>query len=89
MQPYKMPDPIVADSSKIPATALPDTWLYDIPTVAGQEIELVSQDASTGIVEVGSTKVQAHGECYSLAGVRVNEHYRGIVVRDGRKYVNK
>lgn len=43
MQPYVMPDPIVADESKIPATSLPTTYLYDIPTTAGETIELQNQ----------------------------------------------
>lgn len=41
MQPYHMPAPIVKDKSKIPETLLPETILYDIPTIAGQEIEFV------------------------------------------------
>lgn len=41
MQPYDMPAPVVKDWSKIPATTLPDTYLYDIPTEKGQVIELV------------------------------------------------
>lgn len=44
MQPYRMPAPIVKDKSKIPATLLPETVLYDIPTEAGQEIELVCRN---------------------------------------------
>ena len=34
--PYLMPDPIVADMSKIPETTLPVTYLYDIPTRPGE-----------------------------------------------------
>ena len=44
MQPYRMPAPIVKDKSKIPATLLQETVLYDIPTEAGQEIELVCRN---------------------------------------------
>lgn len=44
MQPYRMPAPIVKDKSKIPATFLPETVLYDIPTEVGQEIELVCRN---------------------------------------------
>ena len=44
MQPYRMPAPIVKDKSKIPATFLPETVLYDIPTEAGQEIVLVCRN---------------------------------------------
>ena len=42
MQPYSMPEPIVKDRSKIPATVLPETFLYDIPTTAGQTISIKS-----------------------------------------------
>lgn len=45
MQPYNMPEPVVKDKAKIPETLLPETSLYDIPTTAGQEIELVPQQA--------------------------------------------
>ena len=41
MQPYLMPAPIVEDSTKIPATTLPKTFLYDIPTLPGQVITLI------------------------------------------------
>lgn len=41
MQPYEMPAPLVKDRSKIPATVLPETFLYDIPTKSGQVVELV------------------------------------------------
>lgn len=46
MQPYGMPEPIVKDASKISATTLPDTYLYDIPTNAGEEITLVGDLAA-------------------------------------------
>ena len=45
MQAYNMPAPVVKDKAKIPETILPETSLYDIPTTAGQEIELVPQQA--------------------------------------------
>ena len=47
LQPYKMPAPLVVDASKIPATTLPETYVYDIPTKEGQEIELIG--STTGI----------------------------------------
>ena len=58
MQDYNMPEPIVADASKIPATILPETYLYDIPTMAGQEIELIGQDSDTAIRTVNATDAQ-------------------------------
>ena len=90
MQPYVMPDPIVADASKIPATKLPTTYVYDIATSAGQEIELVDQSGETAIQTV-STAVQQQAAlvCYALDGCRVNNAYKGIVIINGRKYVQK
>ena len=47
MQEYLMPQPIIVNKSKIPATNLPTSYLYDIPTTAGEEIELIEQDANS------------------------------------------
>ena len=89
MQPYLMPDPIVADPSKIPATKLPDTYLYDIPTTAGQEIDLIDLNGTTAIQEVRSTEQQrpTTDVAYALDGRRVSNSYKGLVVVGGRKYV--
>ncbi|MBR2202752.1 MAG: glycoside hydrolase family 95 protein [Prevotella sp.] len=89
MQPYLMPDPIVADPSKIPATKLPETYLYDIPTTVGQEIELIDLDGTTAIHEVLSAEQQrpTTDVAYALDGRRVSNSYKGLVVVGGRKYV--
>lgn len=87
MQPYGMPEPIVKDKSKIPATLLEDTYLYDIPTQAGEEIMLVS--STTGIVDVSVDKPFPgnHHVRYNLSGQQVDKSYHGIVIKDGIKYV--
>lgn len=41
MRQYNMSSPLIKDKSKIPPTVLPATMLYDIPTNAGQVIDLV------------------------------------------------
>lgn len=89
MQPYLMPDPIVADPSKIPATKLPETYLYDIPTTVGQEIELIDLGGTTAIQEVLSAEQQrpTTDVAYALDGRRVSNSYKGLVVVGGRKYV--
>lgn len=89
MQPYVMPEPIVADPSKIPATKLPETYLYDIPTTVGQEIELIDLDGTTAIQEVLSAEQQrpTTDVAYALDGRRVSNSYKGLVVVGGRKYV--
>ena len=91
VQPYVMPDPIVADASKIPATSLPSTYLYDIPTTAGQEIELISRDASSAIITIGSADQLAAGTsaAYAMDGRQVGDAYRGLVIINGKKYFRK
>lgn len=87
MQPYETPAPIVADKSKIPATQLPNTKLYDIPTTAGEEISLIAADASTGIDEVNASTPQGKGATlYNLNGQQVNDSFHGVVVEKGKKF---
>lgn len=87
MQPYGMPEPIVKDASKIPATTLPDTYLYDIPTNAGEEITLVGGLATIVPVLGLSRESEKDNAIYNLNGQRVGEGYHGVVVVKGKKYV--
>lgn len=86
MQPYGMPDPIVKDKSKIPATKLADTYLYDIPTTAGEEItrgfhnRYRKCDWKSGIQQPAVVM-------YNLSGQRVAGNYHGIAVAKGKKFV--
>ncbi len=91
MQPYVMPDPIVADPSKIPATTLSTTYLYDIPTTAGQEIELVDIDETTAIRDIVSPEQQypTTAARYTIDGRRVGSSYRGLGIVNGKKMVMK
>ena len=91
MQPYVMPDPIVANPSKIPATTLPTTYLYDIPTTAGQEIELVDENTATGITEISNSHhlTPSPQQTYDLMGRRVTSSFRGFVIVNGRKVIRK
>lgn len=89
MQPYDMPDPIVKDMSRIPDTVLPETFLYDIPTVAGEEIELISSDA-TGIESITSTALESsssNAPLYNIAGQQVSRSYKGVVICNGKKFI--
>ncbi|MBR0037992.1 MAG: glycoside hydrolase N-terminal domain-containing protein [Bacteroidales bacterium] len=87
MQPYIMPEPIVVNASKIPSTTLPVTYLYDIPTVAGQEIQLIDADAATGIgiIESNGRQLRPSSDLYAIDGRRVSSSYRGLVIKNGRK----
>ena len=91
MQPYELPAPIVANPSKIPATNLPDTYCYDIPTTAGQVIELVCQDGTVGMEAVCTTDRSSGktGIAYSVNGRQVNDSYRGITIVNGYKYARR
>ncbi|MBR1547633.1 MAG: glycoside hydrolase family 95 protein [Prevotella sp.] len=89
-QPYSLPAPIVADQSKIPATSLPTTYVYDIPTTAGQELVLINQSISSGIETVGTAaKANTGSAVYSIDGRRVGDSYHGIAIVKGCKYVKK
>lgn len=48
-----------------------------------------SADATTGIVNVDADSTGGNGPLYNIAGQRVNGSAKGIIIRDGRKYVNK
>lgn len=91
MQPYAMPEPIVADKSKIPDTHLATTYLYDIPTAAGQEIELVDINTPAGIGNITQQPAgTASSDCaYAADGTRAGEAYKGVVVMKGRKLIYK
>lgn len=91
MQPYIMPEPVVADKSKIPETHLAMTYLYDIPTVAGQEIELVDQSTPTALYRLTSNgaDTSAHAVAYAVDGARVPASYKGVVVVKGHKHIRK
>ena len=92
MQEYNMPEPIVKDASKIPATVLPTTYLYDIPTTAGQEIELIDKAETTAIETIQNSQLSilnSQFPMYNLAGQRVSNSYKGVVIVNGKKYIQK
>ncbi len=86
-QPYVMPNPIVADKSKVPATKLPKTYLYDIPTIAGEEITLVGDMSSINEIITDSEKEPS--DYYNLMGQKVSQGYRGFVIHNGSKILNR
>ncbi len=84
---YVMPDPIVVNMNKIPQTKLPETWVYDIPTEIGQEIELVAGISS--IEEIAADAPGADEARYNIYGQRVGKSYKGLVVSRGRKIMQR
>ena len=91
MQEYDMPEPIVKDPSVITDIALPETFLYDIPTTAGEEIELIDKDETTAIQEIHSPEqlYPSTAIAYNISGQRVSNNYHGIVIVDGKKIFQK
>ena len=48
----------------------------------------VTRGTDTGIQEL-PVKVISNGIIYNLAGQKVNENYKGIVIKDGKKFIQK
>ena len=56
----------------------------------GAKLRLVFTDSATGIATVKEVPAAAlDGILYNLGGQRVNASYKGIVIKDGKKYLNK
>lgn len=49
----------------------------------------VTYDAPTGIETVKSAKAIQNGATYNVAGQQVSAAYKGLVIKDGKKFVNK
>jgi len=88
-KPYELPDPIIVNKSKIPQTKLPETYLYDIPTVAGQEIELTQATSSIDEISAADCTDNAATDRYNILGQKVPADYKGFVIMKGKKYLNR
>ena len=58
------------------------------PTATWVTLLKVVRETATGIQEI-PVKVINNGAIYNLAGQRVNENYKGIVIKNGKKYIQK
>ena len=47
------------------------------------------EDYLIGVEMVKVYNTTSNGSIYNLAGQRVNESYNGIVIKDGKKMINK
>lgn len=64
-------------------------YLY-IPTGVGAKLRLVFGDEdATAINGIESEKNAENGAIYNLAGQRVGKDYKGIVIKNGKKFMNK
>ena len=75
---------------------------YDIEAIYGTDIvnneivdelyrtsKVVEVDAPTGISVLSVETRQADGVLYNLQGQRVSNNYRGLIIRNGKKMINK
>ena len=56
--------------------------------IAGGKFSIVFADDETDGIKAVSTKVE-NGVRYNLAGQKVGADYKGIVIVNGKKYLNK
>lgn len=84
-----MPEPIVVNPGKIPETKLPDTYLYDIPTVAGQSVSLVQSSTAISEITAPSISDDTDTDRYNLLGQKVSADYKGVIITKGKKYINR
>jgi hypothetical protein len=67
-----------------------EVYVMNIPTIAKSNIKTsylvsVEQPNATAIQGVRTTVTNTDNATYNLAGQRVDENYKGIVIRNGRK----
>lgn len=88
-KPYDIPEPIVANKNRIPETKLPETYLYDIPTVAGEEIELIQSSSSIHEIAAPVLSECTDDNLYNILGQKVSSDYKGFIITKGKKYLNR
>ena len=70
-------------------TADADGVLEVKETNAGYTLESITLPTSTGITNVASETSAKSGAIYNLAGQQVTKDYKGVVIQNGKKFVNK
>lgn len=63
-----------------------DHATYSVPTCF--PIELIPYNDPTGIRDVTDSK-PADDKCYNVSGQRVGSNYKGLIIRNGKKYINR
>ena len=87
-------------SYSLDANGESDLYLYLHSTTAGKAAGLtnliiegtISQEASdveTGIETVKTEKAKISSKMYNLQGQRVNSSYKGVIIKNGQKYIMK
>lgn len=62
---------------------------YNVTSPGAHDLEMVFDGDVTGIKNLTTTLSQGEGVAYNLAGQRVNANHKGLVIVNGKKYLNK
>lgn len=76
---------IDADNSSI-NNKLPDTYLYDVETKAGDLIIIKAENTSTAVTTAVDTSVPSSA-VYDISGRRIHSKIVGVYIRNGKKYI--
>ena len=78
-----------ADAVVFSATATKGGTAKIKETDSGMRVYSISIKSSTTGIQNIKAAANNDGETYNLAGQKVNENHKGIVIKDGKKYMNK
>ena len=78
-----------ANGSKIAAAAFAFSKADDLVVATEDGVEIYKGGGETAIQSAKVVKVAANGAIYNLAGQKVNASYKGVVIKDGKKYLQK
>lgn len=62
---------------------LPETWLYDIETKAGDVVYITNESSTSGIDQT-LTDNGSNGSIYDISGRKVDSPERGIFIKTAR-----
>lgn len=57
--------------------------------VRAKKIEVTIKDVNSGITTLGTNPTNNDAPLYNLAGQRVTKEYKGVVIQNGKKFINK
>lgn len=60
-----------------------------VPFKDKPELAIITMEVTDGINGIVSDKAAKNAPVYNLSGQRVDSSYKGVVIRNGKKFVNK
>lgn len=67
----------------------PGTYYLEVTYTDGSELTVAGEGVSTGIAEMNGAASMLDGASYNLAGQRVGNAARGIIIKNGKKFMVK